>query len=236
MERCISFAPRELIAGLVSKHPSVSAPVNSRNTVINRTKTGQLPLLQSKPKAGRLVSTLKPPPPKVEERSIPKLKPKSKVPPTPEQNEDDCSNAKDSQGQDDYCHLMHTHTEIRYVVEDKTVTSHTVFWKEPRPQKKPVRKNFTGYWECTFCGFKNNPYNKHCGGTGHLGCKALPEEPESKIQWEMGRGLKRESSFEEPERKFRGKEQQQEPMEAATAPKLHLYQEVLIFSGDGLKI
>ena len=38
-----------------------------------------------------------------------------------------------------------------------------------------------------------------------LGCKALPEEPKSKIQWEMGRGLKRESSFEEPERKFRGK-------------------------------
>ena len=69
-----------------------------------------------------------------------------------------------------------------------------------------------------------------------LGCKALPEEPKSKIQWKMGRGLKRESSFEEPERKFRGKEQQQEPMEAATAPKLHLYQEVLIFSGDGLKI
>ena len=54
-----------------------------------------------------------------------------------------------------------------------------------------------------------------------MGCKALkpeetestfdkmPDEPESRGQWEIGRGMKRESFFEEPERKFRGKEQQE---------------------------
>ena len=89
METCISSATPKLIVKLVSKASSV------------RTETGQLPLPENKiPKAGGLVSTMKPPPPKVEERSIPKLKPKLEVPPRPEQNQDDCSNAGDSRAQD----------------------------------------------------------------------------------------------------------------------------------------
>ena len=45
----------------------------------------------------------------------------------------------------------------------------------------------------------------------------MPDEPENKSELEIGHELKRESLFEEPERKFRKKEQQQEPREGSNS-------------------
>ena len=85
------------------------------------------------PEAGGFAPTLKPPPPKAKERSIPKLKPKFKVPPRP-QRQDDFSNGE-SQAQADHCPNYKNwhwrrHTEIRHVVEEETATNGPISWKQ----------------------------------------------------------------------------------------------------------
>ena len=188
MERCINAATPKLHVGLVLKAASVSATVEClfSRSIVSRTETDRLLIPQSEvPEAGGFVPTLKPPPPKAEERSIPKLKPNSKVPPRP-QRQDDFSNGE-SQAQADHSPNnknwhWRRHTEIRHVVEEEIATSGPISWKE-----------------------KESTFNK------------MPDEAESRGQWETERGLKRESVFEEPERKFRGKDQQQEPRECSNS-------------------